>query len=297
MPGGAEGAGVLCVGRVYCDLVLTGLPRMPSPGTEIYAEGLRLCAGGGAFNTAAYLAALGRSAHLAAILPAPPFDGIVRAAIGQAGLGADLCVAAPAEADAQVTVALVGAGDRAFVSRRSGPAAPPLPDGLARRLGIRHLHIGELATLAAAPWLSEFARGAGLSLSLDCGWDETLATEGLGDLIASVDLFLPNAEEVSWLASHGIHPTGQTIWVEKRGAAGAGLVGSREAAAPSAGVTAIDPTGAGDAFNAGFLDRWLDGSPAADCLAAGNRCGAVAVSVVGGFDIETAPARLAEINA
>jgi len=39
---GGTGKGVLCAGRLYCDLVMHGLPGMPVPGTEVYADGLTL---------------------------------------------------------------------------------------------------------------------------------------------------------------------------------------------------------------------------------------------------------------
>ena len=118
--------GVLCVGRVYCDAILSGLPRLPSSGTEIFADGLQLRAGGGAFTTAAYLSALGRPAYLAAALPAAPFDQIVLSDIAAAGVDASACVPAPPGSEPQLTVALVGAGDRAFVTRRCGPASPAI---------------------------------------------------------------------------------------------------------------------------------------------------------------------------
>jgi len=52
-------------------------------------------------------------------------------------------------------------------------------------------------------------------------------------------------------------------------------------AVPGQPATALDPTGAGDAFAAAVLARWLDGDSPADCLAAGAALGARAVSRVG----------------
>ncbi|MEL7344437.1 MAG: PfkB family carbohydrate kinase, partial [Pseudomonadota bacterium] len=45
-------------------------------------------------------------------------------------------------------------------------------------------------------------------------------------------------------------------------------------------------TGAGDAFNAGFLSRWLIGDDIGACLAAGNARGALSVRQRGGFVAE-----------
>ena len=38
----ATGIPVLCAGRLYCDLIFTGVPRFPSLGTEVFAGGLGL---------------------------------------------------------------------------------------------------------------------------------------------------------------------------------------------------------------------------------------------------------------
>jgi ribokinase len=44
----------------------------------------------------------------------------------------------------------------------------------------------------------------------------------------------------------------------------------------------VDPTGAGDAFDAGFLFSYLAGRSLAECLAWGNACGALTAAQPGG---------------
>ncbi|MDZ7802268.1 MAG: PfkB family carbohydrate kinase [Trueperaceae bacterium] len=73
------------------------------------------------------------------------------------------------------------------------------------------------------------------------------------------------------------------VTVVKDGPAGAAAtdgVDTVHVASPP--VDAVDPTGAGDVFDAGFLDAWLDGAPLRACLARGVACGARAVTAVGG---------------
>ena len=42
MNAASTSGGVICAGRLYCDLIFTGLPRAPSPGTEVFASGLSI---------------------------------------------------------------------------------------------------------------------------------------------------------------------------------------------------------------------------------------------------------------
>jgi sugar/nucleoside kinase (ribokinase family) len=49
----------------------------------------------------------------------------------------------------------------------------------------------------------------------------------------------------------------------------------------------IDTTRAGDAFNAGFIDAWLNGAADEACLEAGIRFGSLAVQAPGGAKLLT----------
>jgi sugar/nucleoside kinase (ribokinase family) len=46
----------------------------------------------------------------------------------------------------------------------------------------------------------------------------------------------------------------------------------------------VDPVGAGDSFDAGFLHEYIRGSDVKTCLAAGNRAGALSVTRAGGTE-------------
>ncbi|MBT8455048.1 MAG: carbohydrate kinase family protein [Alphaproteobacteria bacterium] len=275
---------VVTVGRVYCDLIFTDVPRMPTMGTEVYAGGFGMHAGGGAAITAAHLVAQGRSATLAAILPGGAFGPMIRDELHAAEIDLSLCRSAEPGTEAQVTAALVGGEDRAFITHRSGPAAPRLNEVALGRTGAQHMHIAELATLVEMPELLTVARAAGMTVSLDCSWDETVGLTDAAPLIAAVDVFLPNAAEAERLADMGAVPPVAPITVIKEGAKGATVwsKGGREHA-PAKRVTPVDTTGAGDAFNAGFLHAWLGGQPLDACLFAGNTAGARAIGVRGGF--------------
>jgi sugar/nucleoside kinase (ribokinase family) len=272
------------VGRLYCDLIFTDLPRMPTMGTEIYAGGFGVHAGGGAFITAAHLASLGHAAALSAMLPPRPFADILSDDLELAGIDLKLCRTMQAGDQPQVTAALVGQGDRAFVTRRTGRAFPPLAVGDLTGIGAAHVHIGELATLIECPELIAVARSAGASISLDCSWDDGLAASDIATAIANVDVFLPNEAEVEHLLEIGVPKSQFPLTAIKQGASGAtALTRGQDIHEPAEPVTVVDTTGAGDAFNAGFLRAWLAEESLQSCLRAGNLQGGRAISQRGGF--------------
>jgi sugar/nucleoside kinase (ribokinase family) len=123
---------------------------------------------------------------------------------------------------------------------------------------------------------------------------ELLGSERLEDVIGAVfgmcDILLPgekellditgksNAEEaVGSLLERGVKAV-----VIKRGREGARYVdGARDILADAVPVREVDPTGAGDAFDAGFVCGHLEGLPPEKCLALANACGALNASHFG----------------
>ena len=65
--------------------------------------------------------------------------------------------------------------------------------------------------------------------------------------------------------------------------------------AKSIRVRSIDATGAGDAFNGGFLHAYIQGWPLEDCLRAGNVCGALATTAAGGSSAIPTPTKLKQL--
>jgi len=273
---------VLCAGRLYCDMVFTGAPNLPEMGTEVFCEGLSVHAGGGAFITAAAFRALGWDTAILGTLPAAPFDAVLLADIERFGLSAGHCYAAPEQASPQVTVAIAGAKDRAFLSNKSGSA---FPDVSLANQGFRHLHVGELRSWVEHPGLGRAAREAGMTISVDCGWDAELLAQGssMTELLQDVDVFLPNDVEFEHLVNSGFLVKDAPVTVVKCGAEGAKVFDAQEWSSRGVSpVDVVDTTGAGDAFNGGFLSSWLDGQVLRDCLDSGNECGRLAVQQAGG---------------
>lgn len=283
---------VLVFGRLFCDVVFTGLERMPTPGTEIFGSGLQLNAGGGASITSAYLTALGRSAMPVAKLGNDVFSGEVIRSLDNANVPLDGLIHVECSAP-QLTIAMPLNGDRAFVTNLSGLDFIEDRREILNVSAARHLHICEISTLHAMPDLPDFAHEAGMTVSLDCQWDETIMQDA--NTLASiekVDVFLPNVDELCALGDHeGDYEMAFSRWankidllVVKRGSYGAEAIqNNRRVRKTVKSAQVIDATGAGDAFNAGFLDAWLRGEPIENCLDLGNLCGMTAVGHIGGL--------------
>ncbi len=275
---------ILCAGRIYCDIVMNDLSADPVSGQEVYAGALTLTVGGGAYITAAYCAALGRPTSLSGHLPAEPFATALRRDLDGARLDLGLCAPAPEGTDPQITVAMVLHDDRAFVTRRAGAALPAGIETHIARGRHAHLHIGELATLAEHPGVVRAAKAAGMTVSCDCSWDEAvLARQDLPRLLRGVDVFLPNAIEAEALSRHAPLHDHAPVVVVKDGARGASAIsGGVTVDCPAEDTHVVDTVGAGDAFNAGFIDAWLAQRPLPDCLKAGHTTAAVALGRRGG---------------
>lgn len=284
---------VLSIGRIYCDLIFTGLEAMPTLGRELFADSMNIAAGGGAFIMAAYSAHAGRRTALLSRLGTDALSIGIEAELAASGVDLGFLDRA-ADAGPQVTVAIVNGRERAFLSRRAGAAEPAtLASALAWPVA-RHLHIAEFATLAEIPGLVARARANGLTVSLDPSWDEKLIFDkDFLSRCAGVDVFLPNVEEATAI-------TGQSdpaaalerlaavfpVVALKAGAEGAYLAsGGRHLHRQAPTVPVVDTTGAGDAFNAGLLHAWLEGRDAERCLAEGIAMGSLAVQAAGGAAI------------
>jgi len=293
-----EKSAVISIGRIYCDLIFTGLDELPVLGRELFASDMEIAAGGGAFIAAAHFAHIGRTAALLARLGTDTFSRAIGEKMQQSGVDLQF-LEHSADAGPQVTVATVVGHDRAFLTRRAGAARPSTLDAAFAWNKARHLHIAEFATLHEIPDLISRAKDNGLSVSLDPSWDASLIYDkGLLRACAGVDVFLPNLEEAEAITGHADPEAALTalsgafpVVALKGGAQGAWVFSPacfHHAAAKK--VPVVDTTGAGDAFNAGFIDAWLRREEEKLCLEAGVAAGSLAVQAAGGAPKVRTPA-------
>ncbi|MFG2504368.1 carbohydrate kinase family protein [Streptomyces rubiginosohelvolus] len=302
---------VFLTGPVFLDIIFTGLDSAPVRGTESWARGMGSSPGGVA-NMATALARLGLHTSLAAAFGDDHYGEYCWDALEQ-GEGIDLSMSHTVPGwHSPVTVSMAYEGERTMVSHGHEAPAPAPDAGTGSRAGTTgtgsttgaaapvfpqcppraRAAIASLAPGRSEPWVATAARDGALVFG-DVGWDET----GRWDLDALPDLahceaFLPNAEEAMRYtrtdcpraAAHALAER-VPLAVVTLGAEGAYAVDGRTgtaAAVPAIEVEALDPTGAGDVFVAGFVTGTLADWPLADRLAFAGLTAALSVQEFGG---------------
>jgi sugar/nucleoside kinase (ribokinase family) len=286
---------VVVAGEMNVDLILTGIDGLPAFGTEQLARGASQVPGSSSMICALGLARLGDTVRFIGRAGDDERGRYCAAALRDAGVDTRGVIIDPAH-ETGLTVALSGASDRALVTFPGAIAelrGTDVSDDVLH--GARHLHVSSYylqeklqADLGA---LCARAHAAGLTVSLDPGFDPRAAWDaGLRDLLPSVDVFLPNAVEACALAGtddveaalRALSGFGPRV-VVKYGREGClALDGEHIVHVPSFAVDAVDTTGAGDNFNAGFLHAWLRGEPLVASMRWGAACGALSTRALGG---------------
>jgi len=291
------GYDVLVPGHYFCDVVFTGLPAFPAPGTEIYCDDVNV-APGGVLNTVVALKRLGVKTGWTSALGDDFFSRYVREWAGREGLDLAL-VTQQAKPLRRLTVSLSLATDRAFVT--FADAMPNLVTLARQRLAdtrFRHLHFGGLVVDERMPALLRECRARGIEVSMDCQHrEQTLAQPLVREIIRRLDLFLPNAVEAQRLtgtrcmaAAAALLADLVPLLVIKDGERGAhGWWKGRHAHAPALPCAPVDTTGAGDVFNAAFIAAHLAGEGPKQCLRHGVVAGSLSTQGIGGCS--TAPDR------
>jgi ribokinase len=290
---------VLVAGDANPDLILTGdvAPRFGQ--AEQLLDQAVLTIGGSGAITAHAFARLGRAVSIVAAVGSDPFgDQLTR---DLAGAGVDVsAVLRRADVPTGLTVVLAHPDDRAILTLVG--AIPTLTATeiraaveSTRASGLRHLHVASLflqpGLADELPALLAELRATGISTSLDTNDDPAGAWLGVEQLLPHLDVLLPNRSELLAIARDDETPRAAAalaaagpLVVVKDGAAGAFAVTPTGAVTHAAGepVTAVDTTGAGDTFDAAFLDAWLSGTPVDESLRRAVRAGSFAVRALGG---------------
>lgn len=300
---------LLVAGDLNADIVLSGVD-WPRIGAEHLAEAGSVALGGSAAICAANAALLGLRVRLAATVGADPLGAMLLDMLQKAGVDTS-AVRVVRDAGTGFTVVINARGKRekalltwpgALSQLRANDVRPHLKQA-------RHLHCASYYLMsemqAGLPALLRAARKQNVTTSVDPNPDPTGRYDsGIAAVLAEADLFFPNRQEAQRIAAaHGGGPLFRRLpmlartTVLKNGGDGVVYLGSGvEIRHPAPGVKVIDPTGAGDSFEAGFLAARLRNADLHDALRFGQDCAAATCSLPGGTTALETPAIRARLR-
>lgn len=272
---------LVSLGETFEDIIFHDLKGWPVLGQEQRCDRLLRTWGGGALLTAVASARQGLIVQVVSAL-APAAQRFLK---GENIKVRNLRRTGEAHA---LTVALSTLEDRAFVTY---PGVNEVLEerflGALASLRGRHLHLA-LEPRDCRAWglaLSQL-RERKLTVSWDFGWNEELVRRpGFGQLLEHIDFLFLNESEAS-LYGPGLDWSWRPgITIIKLGKDGClAWSGGRKQEVRGLAVKAVDSTGAGDAFNGGFLAGMLSGQDLPGSLQLGNRIGAASTLCAGGLE-------------
>ena len=286
---------ILVIGELNVDIVATGLRSVPEIGSEILAENCQLTLGSASAIFAAGMAKLGHRVTFFSHVGQDYFGDFCLRTLKQSGVSTRH-VTRKADEKTGVTIALSGKHDRALVTY-AGAVATFKADSINETVMSSHDHVHltsyylQTALRPSFALLLRQAKASGLTTSFDPNSDPRDKWDRNIDAVLKYTdvLFVNEREAMKLTRSKTLNGALKTLGAKvhcaviKRGDRGATAIQNEEVLNdPGFKINAIDTTGAGDSFDAGFMSAYLRKAPLAECLRIGNACGALSAMSVGG---------------
>jgi len=289
---------VTIAGELNLDLILYGLPADLPPERELLVDRMMLTLGSSSAIVAHNLAALGCKVGFISRIGNDALGAIAIERLSDGGV--DVSKVRREEGDKQtgLTVILQRALERNILTYPGTIFDLTLEDlDLEYLTDAGHFHLSsyylQRGLHAQVGELFRRLKAEGLTISLDTNDDPEDRWEGgLSDVLRYVDVFLPNAREARLITKSNDLETAVARLAEqvplvviKLGEQGAmAQRGPERFRSPAVKVSFVDPVGAGDSFDAGFLSQYVHGADLPTCLAAGNKAGAFSTTKPGGTE-------------
>ncbi len=289
---------VLVIGPTCVDIVFGGLPHWPRLDTDMYCADLAVGVGN-TFNTAATLSRLGLRVGLMCELGNDFFSRYMLEQIDSAGISREF-ITLREQALFSLSVSLPYEGERGFVSYTNVPRVLAVPgstsdatqaDTLSTLQAIfARYDFGALFMYTHPDLLPfvEIMKASGASIFFDVG----CAPRDVYPIIRHGDFFLPNSvealkitgaatpEEAACILADSV-PT-VVVTVGPRGALACQQGQLTHCLAHPLHKEVVDTTGAGDAFDAGFIYGILKDYSLLDALHCGAICGSLSTTALTG---------------
>ena len=280
---------VLILADYFCDIIITGLPEPPRIGADIFGDGMDFMPGG-AYILATALHRLGVKSRWLGQFGNDILSRFVLEEAKREGIDTSLfrIYDFPLRS---LSVAFSFVHDRGFISYTDPFPEYQVKDVIVEQKPQWVVNIPFNGSPEASAFI-DFIHAYGAKVFVDCQYTTTtLAAEpGLIDTLRKVDVFAPNRSEAQQLTGESDPAQAAALLAQycplvivKAGQQGAYAQAGQQSWHSSAlNVEVVDTTGAGDAFNAGFLAALLRDLPLETCLRYGNICGGLSTTKRGG---------------
>ncbi|MCC7307703.1 MAG: carbohydrate kinase family protein [Acidobacteria bacterium] len=293
----AKSNDIVVIGELNVDLIASGVRTGPVLGSEVLADDFNIALGSASAIFACGIARLGHSVTFVSRIGNDDFGHFCLESLVKRGVATDL-IEIDVQSKTGVTVVVSTAEDRAMVTFLGAIAELSLAQVPANVFqDHRHLHLTsyylQKALQADFPHLLAAANAAGATTSFDPNSDPSFGRdENVLYVARHTDILFLNEDEARLLTGdNDIEDAGRQLneicptVVIKLGANGAiGFRNGESERVEGFKIDAVDSTGAGDSFAAGFVHAFLEGSDLKNCLKIGNACGAFSASRPGGTD-------------
>ncbi|GIW87424.1 MAG: kinase [Isosphaeraceae bacterium] len=289
---------VVSAGVVVADHLCAPIDRLPAPGELVKADELVLHIGGGACNAAMDLARLGVKSAVCGRVGDDIFGRFVSETLQGQGIDCSSLRIDPERATSQTLIVNVKGQDRRFIhsfGANEGFTIADLDAALDPRP--RVVFIGYFLILphldgeALADRFRRLrAQGTLTVLDVACPGQSPDYLERLRPVLPHTDVFLPNTDEAALILGE-TDPIRQALAFRQLGARRVVItLGERGAISVSEElsvrlgtfpVEAVDATGGGDAFDAGYIVGLLEGRDEIGCLTLASAIGASCIRAVG----------------
>jgi sugar/nucleoside kinase (ribokinase family) len=287
---------VMVIGELNIDLILNRISGLPEVGKEKLAGQMDLVLGSSSAICASNLSSLGARVAFLGKIGGDSFAKMILSTLQNKGV--ETCfIIQDAALTTGATIVMNYNEDRAMVTYAGAMEhlcfADIHPDQLAQA---RHLH---LSSYFLQPRLSpdigkifQLAKKLDLTTSFDAQWDPSEQWDiDLAAILPFVDVFLPNRIEAQMMsgekdltrALEKLSGYGNVIAV-KLGSDGSLVKKGAQLfqVKPFINKCVVDAIGAGDSFDAGFIFKYIQGSPVQECQIFGNLMGAISTTQAGG---------------
>lgn len=290
---------ILCIGSVTVDVLASPVNGMPKPGTLQGVDSVEVHPGGCAVNAALDLQKLGGNVALSCLIGEDSFGELLKSRFQKAGLPLDGVVQTSLAGTTVSVVLIQSSGERSFLYY-PGSSALFEKKHIAKTL-TEEADIVFVAGVMLLPsfegqGLADFMKemkASGKMTVMDTAWDKDGEwLPKLLDALPYTDLFMPSLEEAAALSGQRdpekmadfFFDLGCSSVVIKLGKKGALICEKRDKRfyLPALShIAAVDTTGAGDSFCAGFLFGISSGWDFDACGRFANAVAACCVSATG----------------